>query len=141
MPKQSSVQRSFRLSARTAELLEEAVTAGAESRNALTDRLLGEALRLQRHPLIAFRTGGSGSRSPAVLGRRLYVYQVISTWRGEGKDVADAAECLAIPVREVQAAVDYYADFRAEIDAEYEAAEAFAQVEYERWAARQQALA
>jgi hypothetical protein len=50
MPKPQTVQRSFRLSARTLELLDAAAVGGQESRNALADRLLGEAVR---EPLVA----------------------------------------------------------------------------------------
>lgn len=59
-----SVQRSFRLSSRTLDLLDKAADASEEARNALADRLLGDALRLQRHPLIRFQdsAGGAGSR-------------------------------------------------------------------------------
>ena len=76
-----SVQRSFRLSRRTIELLDAATAAGRETRNALVDRLLGEALRLERHPLIRFHEGASGRRQPLVVGTRLYVHQVIATVR------------------------------------------------------------
>lgn len=141
MAEQSSVQRSFRLSARTAELLEEAVAAGSETRNALTDRLLGEALRLERHPRIRFRTGGSGARRAALRDSRLYVFQVIRTWRDEGRDVAGAAEYFALPAGDVQAAVEYYADFREDIDADEAATLEAERIEYERWERRQRALA
>jgi hypothetical protein len=52
-----SVQRSFRLSASTAELLDREAEANNESRNALADRLLAEALREEHHPLIRFHQG------------------------------------------------------------------------------------
>lgn len=137
-----SVQRSFRLSARTAQLLEEAVSAPhGESRNALVDRLLGEALRLQRHPLIRFRTGGSGERRPCLLGTRLDVQHVIRTWRAEGGDVEGTAEYFDLPVVQVQAVLDYYADFRSEVDAAIAVEDELARVEYERWERRQRALA
>lgn len=136
-----SVQRSFRLSARTADLLDEAAGLGPESRNALADRLLGEALRLQRHPLISFRTGGSGERRPCLLGTRLDVRHVIGTWRAEGGDVEAAAAHFEVPVGHVRAALDYYGDFKVEVDAEMAAAEEFARAEYERWERRQRALA
>ena len=106
------MQRSFRLSARTVELLDaEAETAG-ESRNALADRLLGEALRMERHPLIRFHQGAAGRRRPLVTGTRLYVHQVIGTLHAGEGDVDEAAAYLGLTARQVRAALDYYADFR-----------------------------
>ena len=54
-----TVQRSFRLSSRTLELLDERADARGVSRNALAEQLLGEAVRTDRHPLIRFREGRS----------------------------------------------------------------------------------
>ncbi len=136
---ESSVQMSFRLSRRTAELLEQSAT--NESRNARADRLLGEGLRLERHPLIRFHQTAGGRRRPLLTGTRLYVRQVISTLRAGGGDLDDAAECLDIPVRLVAAAADYYGDFKDEIDEDAAEADAFERDERQRWERRKQALA
>jgi hypothetical protein len=93
----TSVQRSFRLSKRTVELLDAASAAGRESRNALADRLLGEAVRLERHPLIRFHESASGRRQPLVVGTRLYVHQVMSTVRASDGDVDEAGNYLLRP--------------------------------------------
>lgn len=128
----ATVQRSFRLSSRTLELLGERAGETSESRNALAERLLDEGLRIDRHPLIRFRTGGSGLRRPALVGTRVDIWQVIDTVRGEDGNVADAAEYLGLTEAMVRAAVDYYAAFAEEIDA-YRAEElAFAERERER---------
>lgn len=128
----AAIQRSFRLSSRTLDLLGERAAETSESRNALAERLLAEGLRIDRHPLIRFRTGASGMRRPALVGTRLHIWQVIDTLRGEGGDVAAAAEYLGLSEATVRAAVDYYADFTEEIDA-YRAEElAFAERERER---------
>jgi uncharacterized protein (DUF433 family) len=128
----ATVQRSFRLSSRTLELLGERAGETSESRNALAERLLDEGLRIDRHPLIRFRTGGSGLRRPALVGTRVDIWQVIDTVRGEDGNVADSAEYLGLTEAMVRAAVDYYADFVEEIDA-YRAEElAFAERERER---------
>src|SRR5918999_6127191 len=119
----SSVQRSFRLSARTMALLNERAAETGESRNALAERLIHEGLRMERHPLVRFRAGGSGLRRPALVGTRLDVWQVIETVRAEHGDVAAAARYLGLPERMARAAVDYYAEFTEEIDA-YRAEEA-----------------
>lgn len=110
------MQRSFRLSKRTLDLLTERAAETSESRNALVERLIGEGLRVDRHPLIRFRSGASGRR-PALAGTRLDVWQVIDTVRDGNGDVIAAAEYLSVPEHMIRAAVDYYADFPEEIDA------------------------
>jgi uncharacterized protein (DUF433 family) len=138
---QGSVQRSFRLSARTIELLDtEAETAG-ESRNALADRLLGEALRVERHPLIRFHRGAAGRRQPLVVGTRLYVHQIIATLRACDGDIDEAATYLGLAARQVRAALDYYADFRDEIDADTAVAQRAEESDRDRWERQQRALA
>ena len=66
-----------------------------ESRNALADRVLGEALRTQAHPLVRFRAGASGRREPAVGGTRLLVRQVVRQVRDENGDIDADAEWAA----------------------------------------------
>src|SRR5690349_3283253 len=121
------VQRSFRLSSQTMTLLAERAEETSESRNALAERLIDEGLRVDRHPLIHFRAGASGRRRPALAGTRLEVGQVIDTLRGEDGDIAGAAEYLATPEHMIRAAVDYYADFAEEIDADRAEDHAFAE--------------
>ncbi len=112
----ASVQRSFRLSERTMKLLDDRARELSESRNSLAERLLDEGLRTERHPLIVFRAGGSGRRRPALIGTRLYVWQIIDTVRASSNSVSDAAKYLGLPEHHVRAAIDYYADFREEVD-------------------------
>jgi uncharacterized protein (DUF433 family) len=135
-----SIQRSFRLSARTLELLDELAAARDLSRNAVAEQLLGEAVRTDRHPLIRFREGGSGRRRPALIGTRLDVHDVIATLRGEDGSVEAAAEYLDVDVRSVRAALAYYADFADEVDRDIETAAAIAQEERARWDRQQRAL-
>lgn len=137
---ESSLQRSFRLSQRTLELLDEAAAVGTESRNALVDRILGEAIRTERHPLIRFHGGASGYRRPLLIGTRLYVHQVIHTLRGNDGDIEVTAEDFGIRPHLVRAALAYYADFKDEIDADAEAENRFAEAERARWERQQQAL-
>lgn len=138
----ASVQRSFRLSRRTIDLLDAAATASqAESRNAMADRLLGEALRLEPHPLIRFQAGSAGRRQPIVTGTRLYVHQVMSTLRESGGDIDEAAEYLGVAPRLVRAALAYYAEFSDEVDHDAEGAEKIAQSEHARWERQQRSLA
>lgn len=136
-----SVQRSFRLARRTSELLDTAAAASGESRNALADRLLGEALRLDRHPLIRFHQGAGGRRQPVVVGTRLSVHQVLSTVRANHGDVDDTAAYLGVAPRLVRAAVDYYAEFSGEVEEDAAFAERVARDERARWERQQRALA
>lgn len=135
-----TTQRSFRLSTRTLELLEQRAQARNLSRNALADRLLGEAVRTEDHPLIRFRTSASGVRRPALIGTRLYVHDVISTLRGEGGSVTATAAYLDIDEHLVLAAVAYVADLPDEVEQDLEAAAALAREERARWDRQQQAL-
>jgi uncharacterized protein (DUF433 family) len=136
-----SVQRSFRLSPRTSELLDEVARATNESRNALADRLLGEALRTEHHPLIRFRPGATGRREPFVVGTRLLVRQVMATVRAHDGDVEMSATYFEIPVRVVRAAVSYYADYQREVDADADVAARYEVGERERWQREQAAIA
>ncbi len=97
-------------------LLDDRARELAQSRNSLAERLLDEGLRTDRHPLVFFREGGSGLRRPALVGTRLYVWQVVDTVRDNDNSVAAAADYLALPENHVRAAVDYYADFTDEVD-------------------------
>ena len=135
-----SVQRSFRLSGRTVELLDAAAVSSGETRNALADRLLGEAIRVERHPLIRFDAGAAGRRQPRVVGTRLDVHQVVATVRANDADVDAAAEYLGIDPRLVRAALDYYAEFSDEIDADAAEADRVAEAEQARWVRVQHAL-
>jgi uncharacterized protein (DUF433 family) len=127
-----SVQRSFRLAADTLRLLDERADERSESRNSLAQRLLEEGLHTDRHPLVHFREGGAGQRAPALVGTRLYVWQVLGTLRASEGSVAEAAAYLGLSERQVQAAVDYYADFAAEVDAQEEREREFERRELER---------
>lgn len=135
-----TVQRSFRLSARTLELLDAAAEGTAESRNALVDRLLGESVRVERHPLIRFHAGAAGRRRPLVVGTRLYVHQVMATLRAEDGDVGAAGEYLHLDPPLVRAALAYYAEFPDEVDGDTADAAVSSAGERARWERQQQAL-
>jgi hypothetical protein len=132
----STVQRSFRLSQATCDLLDARAREANESRNSLVERLLAEALRTEPHPLITFSTGASGRREPLIIGTRILVRQVMPIVRAEG--VEQAAQTLELPQRLVQAAVAYFADFEDELTADMEWAAAVEAQEQARWE-RQQA--
>lgn len=137
----TSVQRSFRLSRSTSELLDDTAESSNESRNALADRLLGEALRTEHHPLVRFRGGAAGRREPVMVGTRLLARQVIATVRGHGGSVDDSASYLDVPVRVVRAAVSYYAAFTDEVDADADWAARVEADHRARWEREQAAIA
>lgn len=139
MPETKSVQRTLRLRQETADRLDAAAANSAESRNALADRLLLEALRLQDHPLVQFRTGAAGDREPHLVGTRLKVRDVITTARGHHGDVQATAVYFDVPLPIVEAASAYYAEFTDEIDEALTDAARVAGAHRQRWE-RQQAL-
>jgi uncharacterized protein (DUF433 family) len=98
----------------------------------LADRLLGEALRVERHPLIRFDAGAARRRQPRVVGTRLDVHQVVATVRANNADADATAEYLGIDARLVRAALDYYAEFTDEIDADAVEADRVAETERAR---------
>lgn len=67
------------------------------------------------------------------MGTRLYVWQILGTLRASEGSVAEAATYLGLSERQVQAAVDYYADFAAEVDVQQEREREFEQRERERF--------
>ena len=73
--------------------------------------------RTDRHPRIHFPRGMSGARRPALVGTRLYVWQIVDTVRASAASVPDAADYLQLPESHVRAAIDYYADYADEVDA------------------------
>jgi uncharacterized protein (DUF433 family) len=121
-------------------LLDAAAAAGGESRNALADRLLGEAVRLERHPIVRFYQGAD-RRQPLIVGTRLYVQQVVSTLRAGRGDIDEAAAYLGIVPRLVRSAVEYYAEFADEVDEDAAVAESIEGDERARWERQRRALA
>jgi uncharacterized protein (DUF433 family) len=136
-----TVQRSFRLSRRTLDLLDAMAKAAGTSRNALADRLLSEAIRTETHPLIRFRPGALGRRRALVAGTRLYVYQVISTLRGNDGDIEQTAQDFAVTPQLIRAALAYYADFTDEVDEDAAVAAQLEREERDRWERQQRAIA
>ena len=115
--------------------------ATGESRNALADRLLSEAVKTQAHPLIRFQPGALGRRRALVVGTRLYVYQVISTLRGNDGDVERTSADFDVARQLVRAALAYYADYRDEVDEDARIAAELEREERERWERQQRAIA
>lgn len=98
--------------------LKDEAGARATSTSALAEQLIDEGLRTRRHPLIVFRDGASGRR--AVVAGGPDVWEVMGYLVGSdvapAKRVAHAADQLGIPRHQVEAALNYYAEFTEEID-------------------------
>ncbi|MGH9010085.1 MAG: helix-turn-helix domain-containing protein, partial [Acidimicrobiia bacterium] len=69
------------------------------------------------------------------------VHQVVATLRASEGDVDEAAAYLGLSARQVRAALDYYADFQDEVDADAQAAQRIEAAERDRWERQQRALA
>jgi hypothetical protein len=106
----------------------------------LAQRFVDEGLRQADHPLVRFTDGPSGRRA-ALIGRGLDVWEVIATVRGNKNDLAETASYLGIPFGLVQAAVNYYGEYRDEIDEEITLNQAEWERGYGAWEAGQRALA
>lgn len=98
--------------------------AGASSRrqaiSTLAERLIDEGLRMDAHPAVVFRDGPTGRRAALAGGPELA--DVVGAIIGGDVPVeerrARAADLMAISLAMVDAAVAYYTDYTAEIDAE-----------------------
>jgi uncharacterized protein (DUF433 family) len=106
----------------------------------LAQRFVDEGLRHDDHPLIHFLPGVVGRRS-VVMGTGLDVWEVIATVRDNKNDLAETAAYLGIPVGLVEAAVNYYGEYRDEIDEQIADNEAEYERGYAAWEAGQRALA
>ncbi len=84
----------------------------------LARMLLDEGLRMQAHPGIVFRSGPGGRRPGLAAGPD--VWEVVRVFAGVGAGGDDAlsqtAEATGLTLREVEAAIRYYAEHRAEVD-------------------------
>lgn len=86
-------------------------------------RVLDEGLRIAAHPGITFRSSPTGGRLAALVDGPDIV-EVVKVVRGlepSGDDrIHEAAIWLDLPERKIRTALDYYADFPEEVDAELE---------------------
>jgi len=110
---------SIRMPDETREQLEATAEARGETRSALTQRYIDEGLRMDRHPGIVFRPGPAGRR-PGLAGGP-DVWEVVQVGRNVelrgDRAIAEAASWLGLAATQVRIAMEYYADYPAEIDA------------------------
>jgi len=112
---------SLRIGSRDRALLQEHADRTGVSASELVRRYVAEGIRRDRHPRITFVRGRSGGR-PTLEGRRLEIATIIETWRANGRDESAVARYHDVRPEDVRAALDYYAEFRAEVDASLEEA-------------------
>ena len=105
----------------------------------MAEQYLEEAVRMADHPGIVFRDGPAGRRA-AIAGHRLDVWQAVQTVRAEGGDLGAAATYLGISPGLVGAAIDYYADYRDEVESWIDRNAAMAEEAEAAWRQRQAAL-
>jgi uncharacterized protein (DUF433 family) len=129
---------SFRLDGELLGHLERRARDLGTNRTALVERYLREGLRVDGHPLIAFRDG-LGGRRPALVGTRLDVWQVVETVRTSG-GVEEAADYLDVPAGKVRAAMRYYASFKGEVDEWAGRMRERAEAEEQAWRREQEVL-
>ena len=121
------------------------IEAGARnvSSSRLAEELIDERLRKRCHPLITFRDGASGRRAGLVDGPD--VWEVIGGL-ASGNASLDARMGRAVDIfglspAQIEAALDYYADFTEEIDDELAANSEAAENAEAFWRRRQDLLA
>ena len=110
---------SIRMPDETRERLEATAEARGETRSALMQRYIEEGLRMDRHSGIVFRPGPAGRRPGLAGGPDVWeVVRVVRNVEARGdRAIAEAASWLGLSAALVRIAVDYYADYPAEIDA------------------------
>lgn len=105
----------------------------------LAEQILEEGLRMADHPGIIFRDGPAGRR-PGIAGHGLDVWEIVETVQIADGDAQVAASYLDISPGLVDSALDYYADYRNEIDEWIEANRRMAEDAEAAWKRRQASL-
>ncbi len=70
---------------------------------------------MAEHPGIVFRDGPAGRR-PGLVGHRLDVWEIVETIQNEGGDSQAAATYLRISPALVATVLNYYLDYKDDID-------------------------
>jgi len=83
-------------------------------KTSLAETLIREALRQAAHSGIVFRDGPAGRRAGIAGGPD--VWEAIEVWQDEGRDSLRTARTLALTVGQLEAALGYYSEYRAEVE-------------------------
>ena len=86
----------------------------------LAQLLIDEGLRMAEHPGIVFKDGPTGRRAALAMGPDVWeVVTYVKESEERGALAIDAAaEALCLPAARVRAALDYYSNYREEIEEE-----------------------
>jgi hypothetical protein len=126
-----------------AERLQAEAAARRASTSALAEELIDEGLRVRRHPMVGFRDGPAGRRAWLVGGPD--VWELIEGLIGADVPVSErvsrAVELFSMGREQVEAALDYYAEFTSEIDELIEANRRDAEEAERLWRRRNDLLA
>lgn len=111
---------SIRFDAELLTRLRRRAAASSATTSALAQRLIDEGLRMADHPGIIFKDGPSGRRAALAYGPDIWeIIKFLREIDERGPAALDAAvEMLALEPSQIAAAMSYYADYAAEIDAE-----------------------
>lgn len=109
----------------------------------LAQRLVDEGLRMAEHPGVVFRDGPAGRRPALVIGPDVWeLVTFLEEIDERGADaVAAAVETFAVPPAAINAGLDYYLAFPAEIDEWIADARAVSERAEQEWERRQALLA
>lgn len=136
-------QFSARLDPSVVDRLERRGARARLNKSRLAERYIDEGMRMEDHPGIVFRDGPTGRRAGLAGGPD--VWEVISTIRAsgiEGDEALDAAaEWGSLTVAQVRAAVQYYAEYREEVEERIRRNVEEADAAEEQWHREQNALA
>ena len=118
------------------------------SASAATNLLVDEALRSQEHPLVVFRDGPAGRRARLVGGPDVWeIVRAVRSVRNAEPDlhaddvIALVEETTGVAAHLVRAAVDYWADHPADVEAWITRADVEGRAAEERWRREQRLLA
>lgn len=127
---------SLRLEPSTIRRLQEEAGRARVAARTLAQELVDEGLRMRRHPIVRFIDRAAGRRACLVRRPRLTVANVIETVR-VSTDLDEAATYLDLRRSELDEVLEYYAEFRDEVDAEIDNMHEYAAREHRLWRERQ----
>lgn len=118
------------------------------SLSAAANLLVDEGLRMAEHPGVAFRAGPTGRRAALAGGPDVWeVVRAVRSARGAEPDLTEeeilalVAANAGVPLRAVRTALDYWATYPGEIDAEIAAADRAEAAAEEAWRRERDLLA
>lgn len=111
-----TVQRSIRIQEKTYKEIEQIVRESGKEFSAVTNKLLEEAVRMQRCPGIIFSEGTVGRRA-RIAGTGIEVWEVIGTYKSVGKDFNRLQKTYHwLTEQQIRSALGYYKAYSQEID-------------------------